>query len=536
MVNEDLNDQVVIGLTITQCYTNEMAFRLMMRTIGVDMRERNKIISDGFKSLSTIVSHHKNDVKGFETYLSTLNKTFASASTEELRVYFSPVIIARFVGVVHYFNQSVNSFHTIPDQLYFDADDTAEYASNYRDFRTRFKKNEDTDDEIKIPLLLGSTNWIDFRDKFITKLSATIGTRDIPLDYVIDDTPRRVNRATATMDEVSILDIDDDNVFRTLTVHFGTAFKKDNQAVWLLLKKHLLGIPSYNHISRFDTTKNGKSAWKTLKDFFEGEDFRERMRESAFAKLSGTFYKGETARFSFEKYVQVHKAAHKMLEDAEYGENGMDNATKIQHFKQGIKIEAGLETALTQVRANPIYKDFDQLISFLTAEVEHNNLRRKQLGHNKDRSISGLEHDSQKGRKGHPNNDPKQQNRNRPSRVVDGTKVYARRYSREDFGRLTPSQRTAVVELCREARKNRNRNNQPDKPPGVSAAKITELREDMVSMGDAIIAGVQRATGDNISIITPDEPETSPTGTKRNQAASSGSVGEFIKNRRTRRK
>ena len=535
MENEDLNDQLVIDLTITQCYNNEMAFRLMMHTIGVSMRERNKIISDGFQNLSTIISHHKNDVKGFETYLSTLNKTFASASTETLRVYFSPVIIARFVGVVHYFNQSVNSFHTIPDQLFFDADDTSEYASNYRDFRTRFKKNDDTDDEIKIPLLLGSTNWIDFRDKFITKLSATIGSRDIPLDYVIDDTPRRVNRANSMMDEVSVLDIDDDNVFRAMTVHFGSAFKKDNQAVWLLLKKHLLGIPSYNHISRFDNTKNGKNAWKTLKDFFEGEDFRERMRESAFAKLSGTFYKGETARFSFEKYIQVHKAAHKMLEDAEYGENGMDNATKIQHFKQGIKVEAGLETALTQVRANPIYKDFDQLISFLTAEVEHNSLRRKQLGHNKDRSISGVGQDQLK-RGGGRNDHNKPNNRNTPSKMVDGTKIYAKRYSREDFGRLTPSQRTAVVELCRDARKNKNKPGAADKTSGISAAKLTELRDDMVSMGDAIIAGVQRATGDNISIITPDDTVESPTGTKRSQAASSGSVGDFIKNRRTRRK
>lgn len=532
MVNEDLNNDLVIGLTITHCYNNEMAFRLMMNTIGVSMRERNKIIADGFTSLATIISHHKNDVKGFETYLSTLNKTFASASTVALRVYFSPVIIARFVGVVHYFNQSVNSFHTIPDQLYFDTDDASEYASHYRDFRTRFKKNEDTDDEIKIPILLGSTNWIDFRDKFITKLSATIGTRDIPLDYIIDDTPRSVNRANATMDEVSVLDIDDDNVFRTMTVHFGAAFKKDNQAVWLILKKHLLGIPSYNHISRFDTTKNGKSAWKTLKDFFEGEDFRERMRESAFAKLASTFYKGETARFSFEKYIQVHKAAHKMLEDAEYGINGMDNATKIQHFKQGIKADAGLETALTQVRANPLYKDFDQLISFLTAEVEHNSLRRKQLGNTKDRNVSGLGKETPRGGGGRNHNNP----RNTPSRVVDGTKIFAKRYSREDFGRLTPSQRTAVVELCRDARKKRNNNDTKEKPQGVSSAKLIELRDDMVSMGDAIIAGVQRATGDNISIITPDDTTESPTGTKRPPAASSGSVGDFIKNRRTRRK
>ncbi len=387
---------------------------------------------------------------------------------------------------------------------------------------------------------------MDFRDKFTTKLSATIGMRDIPLDYVIDDTPRQVTRANATMNEVETLDLDDNNVFRTLTVHFGAAFKKDNQVVWLLLKKYLLGLPSYNHISRFDATKNGKGAWKTLKDFFEGEDFRERMRETAFSRLTSTFYKGENNRFNFEKFIQIHKEAHKMLEDAEYGTCGMDNATKIQHFKQGIKAKAGLETALTQVRANPIYKDFDQLISFLTAEVEHKSLRKKQLGNGRDRNVSGLGHqhnNGQRGRGGRGNGGGRgnRNGRNVPSRFIDGAKVFAKRYSRDDFSKLTPAQRTAVVELCREARKNRNNNDNDSsnasKNQSVSAANLTELRDDMVSMGDAIIAGVSRATGDNISIITPDEPaDATAPSSKRGASAQSGGVGDFIKNRRQRRK
>jgi hypothetical protein len=183
----------------------------------------------------------------------------------------------------------------------------------------------------------------------MTKLAVTIGMRAMPLDYVIDDTQHEVTRPNTALLKVNTLDIDDNNIFHTLTVHFGAAFKKDNQVVWLLLKKYLLGLLSYNHISHFDTSKNGKNVWKTLKDFFEGEDFCEDTRESVFAKLSSAFYKGETNHFSFEKYIQIHKEAHKMLEDVEFGNCGMDNATKIQHFKQGIKAEAGLETALMQV-------------------------------------------------------------------------------------------------------------------------------------------------------------------------------------------
>jgi hypothetical protein len=164
MANADLNGNLVIGLTIIECFNNEMAFHLMMNSIRVSICECNKIINDGFSSFSIIISHHKNDVKGFEMYLSTLNKTFTSSSTVALQVYFSPVIIARFVGVVHYFNQAMNSFYTIPDQLYFDASKASDYASNYHNFCNRFKIIDDADDEIKIPDLLGSINWVDFCD------------------------------------------------------------------------------------------------------------------------------------------------------------------------------------------------------------------------------------------------------------------------------------------------------------------------------------------------------------------------------------
>ena len=148
--------------------------------------------------------------------------------------------------------------------------------------------------------------------------------------------------------------------------------------MWDILKSNLLGEPAYNHISTNNTSRNGRGAWQSLVGFYEGEDFKERLRESAFSKLSTTFYKGETHRFDFIKYIQVHKEAHKLLEDCGYNEGrGMDDATKIQHFQSGIKQDAGLETAPSQIHANPNYRHFDQLISFLTAEVEHKVNRKK---------------------------------------------------------------------------------------------------------------------------------------------------------------
>ena len=56
-----------------------------------------------------------------------------------------------------------------------------------------------------------------------------------------------------------------------------------------------------------------------------------------------------------------------MLEESKYNKGeGMDDATKIQHLKTGIKIDPGIEHALTQMRAQPAnYLTFTQVTTFL---------------------------------------------------------------------------------------------------------------------------------------------------------------------------
>lgn len=517
-------------LSTTQLYPDENGLRIMLNTIGIRVRERNHIISDGYSSMSEIINLHKDDIDGFERYLIGLNKTFAASRNDALRIYFTPVTISRLVGVVHYFNCAINNFHQIPDLLMVDEDDATIYANHYRSL---VKAAEDDPELISLPQLTGSSNWIDFRDKFIMRLSNVKGCRNTTLHYVIDSTPRAASRATSNKAEVNTIDIMNDSIFHTTTTHFGRAYKVDNKAVWDTLKSNLLGRPPYNHVSRYDTSSDGRSAWETLRSFYEGVDFQERMRETAFAKLTSTFYKGESHRFSFEKYIEVHKTAHKMLEDCGYNNNnGMDDATKIQHFKSGIKQDAGLENALLHTRANPHLRTFDGLISFLSAEVDHRNVRRKQLNSTRDRRVSGA--GTKPHGKGNKNNNGNDQ---RPSKVVDGLTVYAKSYPKAEFRRMTKAQREAVVELHR-ARRQRNNKAGSDKPPhNVSAATINNLRDDLISMGDAIIAGVSKATGEDVSVITnTNSPQDDhSTSSSKRKTAESGQCGDFIRQRRQRR-
>ena len=111
----------------------------------------------------------------------------------------------------------------------------------------------------------------------------------------------------------------------------------------------------YNYITVAITNKSGKQAINLLRNYYEGEDFIERNIEQAFASLKNTFYKGEHKNFNFEKFVAIHLEAHRLLNETEYNNGaGMDNATKIQHLKSGIKLDAGLEHAMTTARTNKL--------------------------------------------------------------------------------------------------------------------------------------------------------------------------------------
>ena len=448
-------------------------------------------------------------------YLKGLNRTFAAAGNAALRVYYSPVVISRFAGVVHYYNQCVNSFHSIPDASYVDYDYVATLTMDYKTFNSQSDKDNDETD-VEIPTLTGASNWINFRDMFSLKLSLVIGSRGFPIDYVIDSTDRDVTRGNARLLEVDELTLSNEDVYRTRAVHFGDAFKKDNSLVWNMLKRLLLGTPVYNHIHSHNYSKDGRKAWTSLKTFYEGEDFQARLKEKAFNKLLNTFYRGDNQRFSFEKYINIHKESHKLLQDSGYNDGaGLDEATKCHHFISGIKEQAGLEHALSSARSNPQYRDFSNLTSFLTAEVDHRNLRKKQLKSN-DRNVSGAKSD-RRGNGNNPNRDKKKVK----YQWVDGKKVFNKIYPKDEFRKLTQAQRDAVIAMHK---------GKGGKSKSNNASKLS--KEDLASISDVIVAGVAKAQVADLS-DTDKTKSTSTISTKATKRkAPSGGVGNFLSSRK----
>ena len=513
------------ALTITQKYSNAIYFTDLLDTIGLDGTQRAKLINDGFTTMETLVNHYKaSGPKEFEKYLRDLNRTFATASTQALRVYYSPGIMNRVVGCLNYFRHAVYSLHSIPDMDLVTLDFATELGQIYIDHQLKFDDDED-EMELSLPKLKGGTNWIDYRDAFLLKLQSIESARGFPLSYLIDDTRRQVRHANAAYIEVDVLDLSNEEIFTTTAVHFGNAFKTDNKKLWSLLEANLVNSDPYNHIAEFSIRKDGRAAWIALKSHFEGEDYVQKIRSGAINKLKTTVYRGETKTFRFENYMNVHIKAHKQLLDIKYNRGlGLDDATKIVHFKAGIQPAADLETAITLARPYET-KTFREYTTFLGTEVDSKNQRKLQMNQT-ERRVSNVQKDKKKG-KGKQNLGPVLYE------TVDGKRVESKNYPQAEFAALNKKQRTAVIKLNRE-RKRRATQGTDDKIASTSH-NISELKkdltEDIASVGEFIILALDKNgsdANDDITAVTADSGKRSK--------ATAGSIGDFIAEARKRRK
>ena len=368
-------------------------------------------------------------------------------------------------------------------------------------------------------------NWIDYRDAFVLKLQAIESARGFPLSYFIDDTPRQIRHANAAHIEVDVLDLSNEETFITTAVHFGNAFKTDNKKLWAILEAKLVNSDPYNHIAEFSIRKDGRAAWIALKSHFEGEDYVQKIRSNAFNKLKTTVYRGETKTFKFEDYMNVHIKVHKQLLDIKYNRGlGLDDATKIVHFKAGIQPAADLETAITLARPYET-KPFREYTPFLGTEVDSKNQRKLQTAQN-DRCVSNVQKDKKKF-KGKQNLGPALYE------TVDGKRLESKNYPQAEFAALNKKQRTAVIRLNRE-RKRRATQGTDDKKTATSH-NISELKkeitEDIASVGEFIIFALDKTGSDANDDMTAITVETG----KRTKATA-GSIGDFIVDARKRRK
>jgi hypothetical protein len=130
----------------------------------------------------------------------------------------------------------------------------------------------------------------------------------------------------------------------------GPFFADDNEDVWLKLKLATLGSPAWHFISKYDATYDGRSAYKALRDHYEGEAQMGRTAKEAYKKLAAVRYTGEKHNFDYEKYIAVFQENFRVLED---------HGQPVPEFKKVYDFLEGMDTSDPSIKAGIAKVDGD---------------------------------------------------------------------------------------------------------------------------------------------------------------------------------
>ena len=89
--------------------------------------------------------------------------------------------MSRLLGVLYFIDQSVNTYHMVPDINDIDLQVSNTYVDIYRSILNKSEHDKDKED-VTVPKLNSTSNWRDFKDTLILKLSTNKGTRDVLLE------------------------------------------------------------------------------------------------------------------------------------------------------------------------------------------------------------------------------------------------------------------------------------------------------------------------------------------------------------------
>ena len=107
----------------------------------------------------------------------------------------------------------------------------------------------------------------------------------------------------------------------------GAIYNHDNGAVFDILKTIIRDHDSYTWIKSFSSTRNGRLAFAALCTRYLGAATTDNLVTNAEAKLTNTFYSGDSRRFNFDIFINIIQSA---IKDKGSVAGPMDEADKIR--------------------------------------------------------------------------------------------------------------------------------------------------------------------------------------------------------------
>ena len=327
------------------------SLRQAMVRLGLTQEAADFATDDDHMGLSTLDAwrdfHTDEHLKSFAENLRKPGGTIVQGGNEVPRPGFPVSVLAisnikvMRLGLKHY--QNITRTITAAQ---INEDWVAEW-----DFLVEWRKDADNKKphEDELPKI-NMKDWAKTKVKIIDYFAEVYGRDGIPLGYILreDATVRpEANDPRANYGEDHIKEL----IARA--PHTGGTYRADNRTMCRLLKKMCIDTPAYEHISRF--TADGRAAWIALKDAYLGPQHTQNQAAIYEAKIQNATYEGESSRFNFDSFYNIHKEGKNILEGLmEHGYAGMDEGTHLRHFLNGIKNDK-LKTVVEVVRGNDEY-------------------------------------------------------------------------------------------------------------------------------------------------------------------------------------
>ena len=224
------------------------------------------------------------------------------------------------------------------------------------------KKWEETHDDVDAPTL-DEKDWPHTIEAIEEWFRGCLGdSSKIPLAYVIrtDEDPAGDPAAGWTSKA--------DELIGRAPIRVGgnpvPNFLADNIKVWELLSGLTRKHTCWTYVKPFQRARDGRGAFLALRNHYLGPNNVDNMASLAEKKLAMTTYTGERHRWTFEKYVMLHKDQHSILEGlTEHGYVGIDERSKVRYLLDGIKTD-DLNVIKGQILATATLRnDFDACVT-----------------------------------------------------------------------------------------------------------------------------------------------------------------------------
>jgi len=428
---------------------SEAAFERLLTRMGLTLPQSNAFAEFGCNTLSDLASFTYDDI---EKVISVIHKTYSTAARGQENVRFNVISKIKLKSLTMHFKDRVRCYNALLnvgriDEI--DADDIDDFVSDFREEES-FSHREKVDDLPSIDIVkLTRKSWRAFNTAITETLSRTIGSNRLPLTYILRDAERNDFDAPYSSRKERLHDC----------IRFsGQAYRRDREIVFSLLLQKTKDSEGFSIVEEYQTTRDGRSAYKALLGHFEDGTYRDRMSQEGTFTLRNTVYAGVRKNFTFGRYYQLHSEAHVQLSEAGLP---MTADQKINDFITGITCPIAQTIVVSLAGNRAIRGSFESYYNEVSSRLSLALRLAKGRGNqSENRNVNSMKRNNSDNKRQAGKKSTGEDSSNKKPKTTD-FKPEDKVYDRESWMKLTHEQRKSVVELRRQIRRSRytgNRN------------------------------------------------------------------------------